>query len=167
MRNAHSPKVFGQAFFKKLVGFGATPQGFALDLQKVLTLILIFPGDSMKTKNWLESFFHAVNGICSTARRERNFRIHIVAAILAIGACVLFRVEFVYFVMVGFAVFFVMAMELVNTAVEAVVDMYCRGKPHPLAKLAKDAAAGAVLLASVMALIVGILVTISVIRRWL
>jgi len=119
----------------------------------------------MKTRNWLESFRHAVNGIRSTAQRERNFRIHIVFAVLAIGVCIVFRVEFVYFVMVGFSVFFVMATELINTAVEALVDMYCRGKPHPLAKLAKDAAAGAVLLAAVQALIVGVLVAISVIGR--
>jgi len=76
-------------------------------------------------------------------------------------------VELVYFVMVGLSIFFVLAMELVNTAVEALVDMYCRGKPHPLAKLAKDAAAGAVLLAAVQAVIVGILVAISVIGRWI
>ena len=118
----------------------------------------------MKTRNWFESLRHAINGIRSTARRERNFRIHIVCAVLAIAACIAFRVEFSYFVMVGFSIFFVMAMELVNTAVEALVDMYCRGKPHPLAKLAKDAAAGAVLLAAVQALIVGILVAVSIIR---
>jgi len=121
----------------------------------------------MKTRNWFESFRHAVNGIRSTARRERNFRIHICFAVLAIAACIVFRVEAIHFIMVGFAIFFVMAMELVNTAVEALVDMYCRGKPHPLAKLAKDAAAGAVLLASVQAVVVGIVVAISVIRRYL
>jgi len=121
----------------------------------------------MKTRNWFESLRHAINGIRSTARRERNFRIHIVFAVIAIAACVVFQVEFVHFVAVGFSIIFVMATELINTAIEALVDMYCRGKPHPLAKLAKDAAAGAVLLASVQALIVGILVAISVIRRCL
>jgi len=120
----------------------------------------------MKTKSWLESLGHALNGIRSTARRERNFRIHIFFAIFAIAACLVFRVEGIHFIMVGFAIFFVMAMELVNTAVEALVDMYCRGKPHPLAKLAKDAAAAAVLLASLQAVIVGIVVAISVIRRY-
>ena len=121
----------------------------------------------MKTRNWLESFRHAVNGIVVTARRERNFRIHIFFAVLAVVACIIFRVERLYFAMVGFAIFLVMAAELFNTAIEAVVDMYCRGKPHPLAKLAKDAAAGAVLLASVQALVVGAVVAISVIRRYL
>ena len=127
--------------------------------------ICISSGEMMKTRNWLISFRHALDGICSTARRERNFRIHIFFAVLAVAACIVFRVEAIHFVMVGFSIFFVMAMELVNTAVEALVDMYCRGKPHPLAKLAKDAAAAAVLLAAVQALVVGIFVAISVIRR--
>ena len=121
----------------------------------------------MKSENLLESFRHAINGIRSTARRERNFRIHIVCAVLAIAVCIVFRVGFVHFAMVGFSIFFVIITELINTAVEALVDMYCRGKPHPLAKLAKDAAAGAVLLASVQAVIVGILVAISIIRSFL
>ncbi|MCL2360961.1 MAG: diacylglycerol kinase family protein [Defluviitaleaceae bacterium] len=121
----------------------------------------------MKSNNWLESFRHALRGIRSTARRERNFRIHIFFAILVVAACIIFRVEAIHFIMVGFAIFFVMAMELVNTAVEALVDMYCRGKPHPMAKLAKDAAAGAVLLASVQAVVVGIVVAISIIRRYI
>jgi len=121
----------------------------------------------MKSKNWLESFRHAVNGIRSTARRERNFRVHIFFAILVITVCIFFRVETIYFIMVGFAIFFVLAMELVNTAVEALVDMYCRGKPHPMAKLAKDAAAAAVLVAAIQAIVVGIVVGISIIRRYI
>ena len=121
----------------------------------------------MKTKNWFESLKHAINGIRSTAVRERNFRIHIFFAIFAVLACIVLRVEPLYFAMVGFSVSFVLMSELINTAIEALVDMYCRGKPHPMAKLAKDAAAGAVLIASVQAVIVGILVAISVIRRYI
>jgi len=121
----------------------------------------------MKSGNWFESLRHALNGIRATALRERNFRIHIVCAVLAIAVCIIFRVGYVHFVMVGVSIFFVLATELINTAVEALVDMYCRGKSHPLAKLAKDAAAGAVLLASAQALVVGILVAISIVRRFI
>jgi len=120
----------------------------------------------MKASSWLVSFGHAINGIRQTALRERNFRIHIFFAVLAITACIVFRVGAIHFVMVCFSIAFVMAMELVNTAIEAVVDMYCRGKPHPLAKLAKDAAAAAVLLASVQALVVGGYVAIFIIRSY-
>ena len=118
----------------------------------------------MKTKNLYESMRHAFNGIRSTTIRERNFRVHIFCAVLAIVACAVFRVGLLKFAAVGASIIFVMAMELINTAVEALVDMYCRGKPHPLAKLAKDAAAGAVLLAAAQALIIGIIVAVSVLR---
>ena len=121
----------------------------------------------MKSESWLNSVRHAINGIRSTALRERNFRIHIFFAVLAITFCIVFRVEAIYFIFVGLSIALVMAMELVNTAIEAVVDMYCRGKPHPLAKLAKDAAAGAVLLASVQAVVVGLVVGILVLRRYI
>ena len=121
----------------------------------------------MKSSNWIVSLRHAINGIRSATLRERNFRIHIFFAVLAIAVCFIFRVEAILFVMVGFSISFVMAMELVNTAVEAVVDMYCRGKPHPLAKLAKDTAAGAVLLAALQAVVVGVYVGISIIRGFL
>ena len=120
----------------------------------------------MKTKNWLESFRHAINGLVCTARRERNFRIHIFFAVFVVAACIVFRVESLHFMIVGFTIVLVMVAELINTAVEALVDMYCRGKPHPLAKLAKDVAAAAVLLASVWAVVVGIFVAVSVIRRY-
>jgi diacylglycerol kinase len=85
--------------------------------------------------------------------------------ILAITACIIFQVDALLFVLVAFAIFFVLAMELVNTAVEAVVDMVS-AKTHPLAKIAKDAAAGAVLLASAFAVVVALTVATVVIGRY-
>jgi len=121
----------------------------------------------MKNRTWLASFSHAVDGIVSTVKQERNFRIHLFFGILAVILCIIFRVETWQFVMVGFAIFFVFAMELMNTAIEALTDLSCKGKIHPLAKTAKDAAAGAVLLASIFALIVGCVVAWSVISRYI
>jgi len=121
----------------------------------------------MKNKNWLESFFHAFNGIQKTAAHERNFRIQIFIAIFAVIACIIFRVDSQHFILVVVTIFFVLAMELVNTAIEALTDLACGNKPHPLAKIAKDAAAGAVLLSSMMAVFVGVLVAWSVIRRYI
>jgi len=121
----------------------------------------------MKSRNWLESFGHAMDGIRKTAAKERNFRIQIIFGMIAIIACIILRVETWQFMLVAFAIFFVLAMELVNTAIEALTDLSCKGKIHPLAKTAKDAAAGAVLLASAFAVIVGILVAVSVIKRFL
>ena len=118
-----------------------------------------------KNRNFKSALCFALAGIKHTATRERNFRIQCCIGILALVFCFIFRVDGGYFLAVVLSIFFVLAMELVNTAVEAVVDLVCNNTPHPLAKIAKDAAAGAVLLASFQAVIVGAVVIISVIRR--
>ena len=116
----------------------------------------------MKNRNFKQSFGHAVDGIVNTVKNERNFRIQIVVGILAIIACIIFRVEAWQFALVAFAIFFVLAMELMNTAIEALTDLSCKGKIHPLAKIAKDAAAAAVLLASGFAVVVAVIVAVSI-----
>ena len=121
----------------------------------------------MKSRNWLVSFKHAVDGIRKTAKTERNFRIQLIFGMVAVALCIIFKVDAWQFVLVVFAIFFVLAMELVNTAIESLTDLSCKGKIHPLAQTAKDAAAGAVLLSSVFAVVVGILVAVSVIRRFI
>lgn len=120
----------------------------------------------MKSKNLADSFRHAWDGVRQTALRERNFKIHIVMGILAVAFCIVLRVDFILFVMVVYAIFSVLCMELVNTAVEAVTDLSCGGKRHPLAKLAKDAAAGAVLLSALQALVVAGAVVLSIWDRY-
>jgi len=119
----------------------------------------------MKNRSWLESFGHALDGIWNTVKKERNFRIQIFFGILAVIACIILRVETWHLVLVIFAIFFVLATELMNTAIEALTDLSCKGKIHPLAKTAKDAAAGAVLLASAFAVVIGVAVAMSVIGR--
>ena len=121
----------------------------------------------MKSKSFLGSLSAAFFGIRTVVRRERSFRIQLFIAIAAVVVCILFQVSTQLFVLVAFAIFFVLAMELVNTAVEAVVDLVCKNNPHPLAKIAKDASAGAVLLASFFAVVVGIIVATDIIRRFL
>lgn len=118
-----------------------------------------------KNRNFLTSLGYAFTGIRAAAARERTFRIQIIMGILAIIACIVFRVDALQFVLVAFAIFFVLAMELVNTAIEAIIDLTTGGKVHPLAKIAKDASAGAVLLASVFAVVVAVAVAWDVIRK--
>jgi diacylglycerol kinase (ATP) len=84
-------------------------------------------------------------------------RIHLVAASLAMFAVLYLRLERVYVALVVICICLVIALELVNTAIEAVVDLMTVAH-HPLAKIAKDAAAGAVLVMSMGAVIVGYLV---------
>jgi len=124
------------------------------------------PFKNSKSQNWFESLGYALSGIRQTITQERNFRIQIFLGIVAVITCIIFRVDAMHFFMVAFAIFFVLCMELMNTAIEALTDLACGGKQHPLAKLAKDVAAGAVLLASVFALVVGAIVAMSIIGRY-
>lgn len=120
----------------------------------------------MKSKNIAESFRYALQGLRHAAERERNFKVHTVCAALAVLCCIAFRVEAFLFLLVIISIIFVLAMELVNTAVEAVTDLLC-DRLHPLAKIAKDTAAAAVLLAALQAVVVAAVVAVSVIRQWL
>jgi len=121
----------------------------------------------MKQNSFLKSLSYAFNGIRLAAKNERNFRIQLVCGVLAILACIIFQVAMNYFFMVIFAIFIVLSSELMNTAVEALTDLACKGKQHPLAKLAKDTAAGSVLLSSMIAIAVAIMVAISILRRYI
>jgi diacylglycerol kinase (ATP) len=103
------------------------------------------------------SFNHAFDGILYAARTQPNMRIHLVAAALVLVATMYLRLERAYVAILIIIVALVLAMELMNTAVEAVVDLMTVAH-HPLAKIAKDAAAGAVLVVSMASVVVGYLV---------
>ena len=102
------------------------------------------------------SFGYAFEGIFAVIKKERNMKIHCCMMALVIAAGLFFQISaLVWCVCFGL----IMSLELVNTAVEAVVDLVTE-KRHPLAKLAKDAAAGAVLIASIMAAAAGLIIFI-------
>jgi len=102
------------------------------------------------------AFQFAFHGIIYAARSQRNMRIHLLAAAVALLATLYLRLDRSYVALVVIAIVLVLGFELINTAVEAVVDLMTVAH-HPLAKIAKDAAAGAVLVASIGALIIGYL----------
>ncbi len=108
-----------------------------------------------ESKFW-SSFHYALAGIVYAVRTQPNFRVQLVLAALAILATLLLRLERAYVIEVVLAIALVLALELVNTAVESVVDLMIE-LHHPLAKKAKDAAAGAVFVATVGALFVAYL----------
>ena len=111
----------------------------------------------MKFPKLLESFNNAIQGIISTARTERNMKIHLVAALLVLVASFIFNVTKVEFLILAITVTSVIVAELFNTAVEAAIDM-TTNYYHPLAKIAKNSAAGAVLIAAGNAVIVGYII---------
>jgi diacylglycerol kinase (ATP) len=103
------------------------------------------------------SFNHAFDGIMYAARTQPNMRAHLVISLLVLLAASALRIDRNYVAELVIIIAVVLALELLNTAVEAIVDLLTVTH-HPLAKTAKDAAAGAVLVASVAAVVVGYLV---------
>lgn len=110
----------------------------------------------MNLRKYLRSFGYAFEGII-TASKEQNFKSHIVSAIIVILASYLTglsRMEW-YIVLLLIALMFV--LEMMNTAIERVVDL-ASPEIHPLAKQAKDIAAGAVLVFALFSAIIGLLI---------
>ena len=103
------------------------------------------------------SFGYAFEGIFTCIRNERNMKIHVVITLLVIIAGFILGLSVTEWCICLGLFGLVMALELVNTAVEAVVDLVT-AKRHPLAKIAKDTAAGAVLIAAIMAAVIGLLI---------
>lgn len=113
-----------------------------------------------------DSFRFAFEGIKLTFRTERNFRIHLVAAILVIVWALILKVPTFNFALLLIVIALVFCAELLNTAIEAVIDLVSP-EWHPLAKVAKDTAAGAVLVSAVFAVAVGLLVLYKPLMIWL
>jgi len=105
----------------------------------------------------LESFNYAIEGIIHVLRTQRNMRVHFVAAIAVLIAALAFDVSRLELIALLIAIAFVLIAEMINTAVEAAVDVASTSF-DPMAKLAKDIGAGAVLIAAINAIAVGYLV---------
>ncbi|MDR3091038.1 MAG: diacylglycerol kinase [Clostridiales bacterium] len=109
----------------------------------------------MKNRSFLDSMSNALRGVISTFRHERNFKVQFVAGFFVFVAVLFVDVTPAEFLIILSAVIIVLVAELINTAVEAVVDLYCGEKYDEKAKIAKDASAGAVFLAAMYAVITG------------
>jgi len=105
----------------------------------------------------VDSFNYAFEGIIHVLRTQRNLRLHFLAAILVFAAAIALGVTRLQLIALVLAIAFVLVAEMLNTAIEGVIDVSTTSF-DPNAKLAKDIAAGAVLIASIAALGVGYLV---------
>ncbi|CAI8737925.1 diacylglycerol kinase family protein [Brevibacillus sp. NPDC058079] len=111
-------------------------------------------------KEWrrlTRSFTYALQGISYTVRTQRNMQIHVAAAIVVLAAAWWLQIPRSDVLLVLFSIGLVFSLELVNTAIEAVVDL-ASPEWHAKAKIAKDVGAGAVLVAAILSLIIGVLV---------
>lgn len=102
-----------------------------------------------------KSMAYAFQGIRQTIKSERNMIIHILIAFLVVFAGIFFQINLIEWCICFLLFGLVFALELVNTAIENVVDLVT-SEHKKKAKLAKDAAAGAVLIAAIMAVVVGL-----------
>ena len=110
-----------------------------------------------RSPSLFQSFNHAAEGIVHAVRTQRNLWIHFMVAVVVLVAAVGFGASKLELSVLLLAITFVLVAELVNTAVEAAVDVASTSF-DPLAKIAKDIAAGAVLVAALNAIAVGYLV---------
>ena len=115
------------------------------------------PAPGRRPPSILESFNVAFEGIIHVLRTQRNMRIHFLIAVAVLIAALAVDVSKIELIVLLLSIAFVLITEMVNTAVEAAVDIASTSF-DPMAKLAKDIAAGAVLIASVNAVAVGYLV---------
>jgi diacylglycerol kinase len=107
----------------------------------------------------------AIQGIAEAWRGEASFRTQVVLGIIAVIVTAALRPGLVWTAIVAVAIALVLALEMVNAALEAVIDHLHPGTADPIRR-AKDMAAGAVLAASAGAAIVGVLMVASVAIAW-
>lgn len=108
-------------------------------------------------KKFLRSFTYAVNGIRASFADQLNLKVHFMAALLVIAAGFYFGISGSDWCIIVLSIALVIALEMMNSAVESLVDLVTTER-KPLAGKVKDIAAGAVLFASVMSVIIGAII---------
>jgi diacylglycerol kinase (ATP) len=106
---------------------------------------------------WVQSFNNAIEGLIFVFKSQRSMKVHFIFTFLIVTVCVILKVDFVDFLFLVFAMSFVLITEMLNTALEMIMDMISESY-HPLVRIAKDVSAGAVLIATITAIIVGYLI---------
>ncbi|MEF9934280.1 MAG: diacylglycerol kinase [Clostridium sp.] len=110
----------------------------------------------MKIKKTVDSFNYAIEGIIYAVRTQRNMKIHLIAASLILVFSLFFDFSKVEMLILFLTITLVVVLELINTAIEAAIDVTANYY-HPLAKIAKNVAAGAVLISAINAMAIGYL----------
>ncbi len=111
----------------------------------------------MNTSKFFRSFSYALRGIGTVFNEEFNARVHLLAAMVAIVLGIVLKVAWFEWIILVLVMGGVFAMELINTSIENLADLYSR-ELNPKIKKIKDLAAGAVLVASITALVIGLII---------
>ncbi len=112
-----------------------------------------------------KSFSFAIEGVLYTLKTQPNMRIHFGIGILAVTLGFVFKIERSEWLALVIVIGFVFILEIINTAIETLVDLYTE-EYHHLAKIAKDTAAGAVMIAAIMSVCVGLIIFLPKIIDW-
>lgn len=110
-------------------------------------------------KEFIKSFQYAIEGIIVAIKKERNLKIHICIMILVIICGFIFKINTIEWIICIILFGLVISLELVNTAIENAIDLVTLEK-KPKAKIAKDVAAGAVLISAIVSAIIGFMIFI-------
>jgi diacylglycerol kinase len=106
---------------------------------------------------FIKSFFYAFKGIRASLEEQRNLKVQSLVALITIGAGFYFEISSIEWCLVLMMIGIVIGLEMLNTAIEDLVDLVTT-EWKPLAGKVKDMAAGAVLIASIIAVIVGLII---------
>lgn len=110
-------------------------------------------------KRLINSFGYAIRGIYSAFKTEQNLVIHTIVTIIVIALAIYLQVSTIELCILILVIGLVIAFEMMNTAIEYVVDM-AMPNIHPLARLAKDISSGAVLVCAIASIIIGLIIFI-------
>ena len=111
----------------------------------------------MSTSKFFRSFKYALTGIATVFKEELNARVHLLAAMVAVVLGLVLKLAWFEWIVIIMAIGGVIAIELINTSIEALADLYSTDY-NPNIKKIKDLAAGAVLVSAITALIVGLII---------
>lgn len=113
--------------------------------------------EKKKRQGIIQAFNAAIEGILYTFKSERNMKIHYFVAAIVLVASLFFGLNKLEMIVLIFAISLVVISEMFNTAIEKTIDMVTETY-HPLAKIAKDVAAGGVLIATLNSVVVGYII---------
>lgn len=118
---------------------------------------MIYKDKKLSFKRLKHSFKYAFKGVGHAFKYEQNFFIHILMAVLAIILGVVLKISKIEWLVLIIIIGLVLAFELINTALESLVDLVTK-EYNELAKVTKDTAASAVLVLAIMSVIIGIII---------
>jgi diacylglycerol kinase len=111
----------------------------------------------MKNQNWWQSFKNAINGLVFAFKTQRNFKVHLVISFLVLIFSLWLSISLENFLFLLLAIFLGLTVEMANTAFEKTLDAV-NGSYDPKIKIAKDVAAGMMLLMAVGLALIGLLI---------